>query len=596
MPEYKAPLTDINFILHEVFDVTQLSKMQGFEEATPDMIDAIVGEGARICEDVLFPLNQTGDQEGCHWDDGVVTTPKGFKEAYQTYIENGWTSMVADPEHGGQGLPQIVQVVMEELICSANMSFGMYPGLSKGAYDALNMHASDEIKNLYLPKMVEGTWSGTMCLTEPHCGTDLGQIKTKADPNDDGSYTITGTKIFISAGEHDLTENILHLVLAKLPGAPDTTKGISLFLVPKFNVNDDGSLGDRNTIKCGSIEHKMGIHGNATCVMNLDGAKGFLVGAPNKGMKAMFTMMNMARLAVGMQGLGLAEVSYQNALIYAKDRVQGRALDGMKYPDKTADPIIVHPGVRKDLLYMKSIIEAGRALTYYTGIQEDVAHKHDDDQVRQDAHDWVSLMTPIIKAHLTDMGYEIAGRGMMVYGGHGYIQEWGMEQYARDAKITQIYEGTNGIQALDLVGRKMGQNMGRLLRSFFHPALAFIDENKDHPAVGDYIEPFGKAVSKLQQASLTLAQKGLKNPLEAGAGASDYMRMFGVISLGYMWLLMAKTAHEKMESGEGDQKFYEAKLKTCRYYMQRVLPEHYGAYHALLTGADNLMALDEDQF
>lgn len=596
MPQYKAPIENINFILNDVFSVEDVSKLDGYEEATPDMIEAIIGEGARICEDVLFPLNQSGDQEGCHWDDGVVTTPKGFKEAYKTYIENGWTSMVAHPEYGGQGLPQIVQVVMEEMICSANMSFGMYPGLSKGAYDAIYMHGSEQLKETYLPKLAEGVWSGTMCLTEPHCGTDLGLIKTKAVPKDDGSYELTGTKIFISAGEHDLTENILHLVLAKLPGAPDTTKGISLFLVPKFHVKADGSIGDRNGIKCGSIEHKMGIHANATCVMNLDNATGYLVGKANAGMKAMFTMMNMARLAVGMQGLGLSEIAYQNALVYAKDRVQGRSLDGTKAPDKPADPIIVHPGVRLELLRMKSIIEAGRALTYYTGMREDIAHKHPDADVREEAADWVALMTPVIKAHLTDMGYDIATRAMEVYGGHGFIQEWGMEQYVRDVEITKIYEGTNGIQALDLVGRKMGQNTGRLLRSFFHPALEFIEAHKDHPEIGQYMEAFGKSVSKLQNATVTLGTKGLKNPLEAGAGAKDYLKMFGVISLAYMQLMMAKAAHAKIEAGEGDPKFYDAKLKCCKYYIERVLPEHYSAYHALLTGADNLMALSEDQF
>ena len=596
MPQYKAPVNDMNFVLNEVFKVEDIAKLEGYEEATPDMVEAIIGEGARICEDVLFPLNQSGDQEGCHFDNGVVTTPKGFKEAYNTYIQNGWTSLAAHPEYGGQGLPQIIQVVMEEMICSANMSFGMYPGLSQGAYNAIYQHGSEALKNTYLPKLAEGVWSGTMCLTEPHCGTDLGLIKTKANPNDDGSYNITGTKIFISAGEHDLTENILHLVLAKLPGAPDTTKGISLFLVPKFNVKDDGTVGDRNGVACGSIEHKMGIHANATCVINLDDAIGFLVGKPNEGMKAMFTMMNMARLAVGMQGLGLAEVAYQNALVYAKERVQGRSLDGTKAPEKPADPIIVHPGVRLELMTMKSIIEAGRALTYFTGMQEDIAHKHPDADVRQEAEDWVALLTPVIKAHLTDRGFEICAKALETYGGHGFIQEWGMEQYLRDVEITKIYEGTNGIQALDLVGRKMGQNMGRLLRSFFHPVLEFIEENKDHAEIGQYMEMFGKSVAKLQQASVTLATKGLKNPLEAGAGAKDYMKMFGVISLAYMQLMMAKTAHEKLEAGEGDKSFYDAKLKTAKFYMDRILPEHYSAYHALLTGADNLMALNENQF
>ncbi|MBV1929522.1 MAG: acyl-CoA dehydrogenase C-terminal domain-containing protein [Gammaproteobacteria bacterium] len=602
MPTYNAPLDNIRFVLHDVFNVSELAELPGYEEATPDMIDAIIGEGAKVCEEVLFPLNQSGDNEGCHFEDGVVTAPKGFKEAYQSYIEMGWTGMVSDPVYGGQGLPQIVQVVMEELICSANMSFGMYPGLSKGAYDAVYLHGTDYLKQTYLPKLVEGTWSGTMCLTEPHCGTDLGLIKTKAEPapeiksDGDNVYKISGTKIFISAGEHDLTENILHLVLAKLPDAPDGIKGISLFLVPKFKVNADGTLGERNNVACGSIEHKMGIHGNSTCVMNFDNAQGHLVGEKHKGMKAMFTMMNMARLAVGMQGLGLAEVSYQNALSYAKDRLQGRSLTGVKQPEKPADSLLVHPDVRKNLLTMKSITEGCRALAYWIGIQEDIAQRHPDEQRKQEAHDLVTLLTPVIKSYLTDAGFDITNIGVQIYGGHGFIKEWGMEQYVRDARITQLYEGTNGIQALDLVGRKLGQNMGRLLRRFFHPVQNFLEENMEHEALKDVIPIYYKAFSKLQQASLFIAQKGIKNPDEAGAAATDYQRIFAIIAIGYMWLLMAKTAHEKIQSGEGDVAFYKSKLKTAKFFFERILPEHYSRYHAMLTGSETMMSFTEDEF
>lgn len=598
MPSYKAPMNDIQFILHEMIGVESLSQFEGYEEATRDLVDAVLGEGARMCEEVLHPLNLSGDQEGCtRHDDGSVTTPKGFKDAYSQYIQNGWTGMTADPTYGGQGLPHYLMTVMQEMICSANFSFGMYPGLSHGAYDAIHQHGSDEMKEKYLPKLIEGVWSGTMNLTEPHCGTDLGLIKTKATPNDNGSYNVTGTKIFISAGEHDLTENILHLVLAKLPDAPEGVRGISLFLVPKFLVKDDGSIGARNDVMCGSIEHKMGIHANSTCVMNYDNAKGWLVGQPHKGLRAMFTMMNAARLAVGMQGLGIGEVAYQNALIYAKDRTQGRSLDGTKSPEKTADAIIHHPDVRRMLLTMKSFNEGARLLAFKCGYHIDRAHKATSEQERQFSDDWVSLMTPIIKSYMTDMGTECANIAMQVYGGHGYIAEYGIEQFARDARIAQIYEGTNGIQALDLVGRKMGQNMGRLLRRFFHPAQELIEKNQSNSDISEFVFPFAKAIGKLQQATAHVAQQGMKNPLEAGAASMDYLNMFALTVMAQMWLEMVITAQEKIENGgEQPKAFYETKIKTARFFYMRVLPMVNAKFTAVMSGAAPLMDIDTDQF
>lgn len=596
MPVYSPPSENIRFILHDVLGAESLSELPGFEEVSADLIDQIIEEGGKICEEVLFPINQSGDQEGCTYDNGVVRTPKGFKEAYDTFTEGGWCGLSSDPEYGGMGMPVLLNTVMQEMICSSNMSFGMYPGLSQGAYEALHQFGTDEQKELYLPKLIEGVWSGTMCLTEPHCGTDLGLIKTKADPVDDGSYKITGTKIFISAGEHDLTENIIHLVLAKLPDAPEGVKGISLFVVPKFLANDDGSVGARNGVVCGSIEHKMGIHANSTCVMNFDDATGWLVGEPHKGLKAMFTMMNAARLGVGMQGLGIAEIAYQNGLAYAKDRLQMRSLTGTKAPEKPADPIIVHPDVRRMLLKGKAVTEAGRALAYWTGMNLDIAEKHPDEAKRQEADDLVALLTPIVKAYLTDMGTEIANESLQCYGGHGYIAEWGMEQYVRDARIAQIYEGTNGIQALDLVGRKMGQGFGRLLRRFFHPVQDFIEKHQADEHLQEFIFPLAKSLAKLQQSTAMIAQKGLKNPDEAGAASSDYLRQFALVALAYMWCLMVKTAQEKLEAGEGDKDFYESKIKTARFFMQRMLPEADARFKMVLAGADSLMDIEEDAF
>lgn len=593
MPVYKAPLENMRFVLNDVLNAGQLSGLPGYEQATSDLMDSILEEGAKVCEEVLFPLNQSGDEEGCHFENGKVTTPKGFKEAYETYTQGGWTALSADPNYGGMGMPHLWNFVLMEMVCSANMSFGMYPGLSEGAYRALLHHGSDTLKQIYLPKMVTGEWSGTMCLTEPHCGTDLGLIRTKAIPNTDGSYNISGTKIFISAGEHDLTENILHLVLAKLPDAPEGAKGISLFIVPKFLVDTNAA----NHATCGSIEHKMGIKGSATCVMNFDNSIGWLVGEPNKGLKAMFTMMNAARLGVGMQGLGLAEVSWQNGLAYAKDRLQMRALDGAKFPDKPADPIIVHPDVRKMLLTSKAFCEGARALSYWVGLNLDIAEKHPDPIKRQEADDLVALMTPIVKAYQTDMGFEVANLAVQIHGGHGYIREYGVEQYARDARIAMIYEGTNGIQALDLVGRKMGQNYGRLLRRFFHPVLEFIEANQENPALGEFVFPLAKAFAKLQQAAVQIAMKGLKDPNEAGAASTDFLRMFALVAVGFMWAQMAKVAQEKLNAGDnGKAEFYQSKLKTARFFMERMLPEVESRFRMVMAGAKPLMDMSESEF
>ncbi|WP_454017053.1 acyl-CoA dehydrogenase C-terminal domain-containing protein [Azospirillum sp. Marseille-Q6669] len=596
MPIYKAPLEDVRFVLDEIVGAGKLAELPGYEDATPDLIAQVLEEGAKLCEEVLFPLNQSGDGEGCSFENGVVRTPKGFKEAYATYIEAGWQGLSCDPAYGGQGLPKLVNTMLEEFICSANLSFGMYPGLSLGAYNALSTYGSEELKQRFLGRLVDGTWAGTMCLTEPHCGTDLGLIRTRAVPQKDGSHRITGTKIFISAGEHDLTENILHLVLARLPDAPAGTRGISLFLVPKFLPKDDGTVGPRNGVACGSIEHKMGIKASATCVMNFEDATGWLVGEPHKGMRAMFVMMNAARLAVGIQGLGVAEVSYQNAVAYARERLQGRSLKGTAHPDKPADPIIVHPDVRRNLLTARAYTEGARALGALVGYKLDVAEKHADEKTRKEADEFVQLMTPIVKALFTDIGFESANIAVQVHGGHGFIWETGVEQYVRDARICQIYEGTNGIQALDLVGRKLPQDMGRLLRRFFHPVGAEIEADMETEELAEFVLPLAKAFAKLQQATAVIAQKGMKDPEEAGAAATDYLRLFGLVALGWMWLRMVKAAKTKLAAGDGNAAFLEAKIRTARFYTAKLLPQTNALFVIIMAGSSSLMEMDEAAF
>jgi alkylation response protein AidB-like acyl-CoA dehydrogenase len=592
MTTYKAPLRDFKFVMTELFDVGELAKLPGYEEATPDLFESVLEEGAKLCEEVLLPLNRTGDEEGCSFENGVVRTPKGFKEAYDTFREAGWTALGCDPAYGGQGLPRTLHTFVEEMICATNLAFGMYSALSYGAYNALKEHGSDALKQRYLPKLADGTWTGTMCLTEPHCGTDLGQIRTKADPAANGTYKITGTKIFISAGEHDLADNILHLVLAKIPGGPPGTRGISLFLVPKFLSKEDGALGPRNDMRCGSIEHKMGIKASSTCVMNLDGAEGYLVGEPHKGMRAMFTMMNAARLGVGIQGLGIGEAAYQTARAYAAERLQGRSVAGAKFPEKPADPIIVHPDVRRMLLTMRAWTEGARALATWVAIELDKSGKHPDPAQRAAADDLVSLMTPIVKAMFTDNGFACANLGMQVMGGHGYIREWGMEQLVRDCRITQIYEGTNGIQALDLVGRKLPSHMGRLLRSFFHPVDAYIRARLEKPELGEFVLPLAKAFGRLQQASALVAQKGLADPEEAAAAATDFLRLFGLVAYAYLWSRMAEIALGKAQGP--DAAFYKGKLATARFFMARLLPESTALFAQIGAGAKTLMALEAE--
>ena len=593
MPTYTAPLRDMRFVLNELAGTERLRALPGCEEITSDLVDPVLEEAAKLCSEVLLPLNQSGDIEGCTLENGVVRTPKGFREAYDAFREGGWTSLGADPEYGGQGLPKSVGMLVEEMICSANLAFGMYPGLTHGAYMALDKHGTPEQKATYLPKLTSGEWTGTMCLTEPHCGTDLGLIRTRAVPQADGSYRITGSKIFISAGEHDLADNIIHLVLAKLPDAPPGTRGISLFVVPKFLPTADGRPGPRNGVTCTALEHKMGIKASATCAMAFDDATGWLVGQPHRGLAAMFTMMNEARLGVGVQGLGVAEIAYQNAVSYARDRIQGRALQGTQDPGKPADPILVHPDVRRMLLTQRAMTEGCRALSALAALEHDVSLRHPDPAVRQQADDFVQLMTPIIKAVFTDTGWEAAGLGMQVWGGHGYIRDNGMEQFARDARITQIYEGTNGIQALDLVGRKMGAHGGRYLRSFFHPVLAFIEAAGEDPDMEEFILPLSKAFGRLQQVTAELARKGLGDAFEAGAGATEYLRLFGLTALGYAWARMAQIALQHPEDETG---FYRAKLATARFYMQRVLPETSSLAAKVLAGGETLRAFEDALF
>jgi hypothetical protein len=597
MPTYNAPNRDFRFVINEMLELESYGNMPGFENATEDLINSILEEGGKFTSEVIAPLNQIGDLQGCtRHEDGSVTTPPGFKEAFDQYREAGWGTLTQPEELGGQGLPHVIGFALKEMMSSANQSFGMYPGLTNGAIEAIKAKGTPEQKEMYLPNMVSGQWTGTMNLTEPHCGTDLGMIRTKAEPQADGSYRITGTKIFISAGEHDMAENIIHLVLAKTPGAPDSSKGISLFVVPKFLVNDDGSLGERNGVSCGSIEHKMGIHGNATCVLNYDDAIGWMVGEENKGLAAMFIMMNEARLGTGMQGYAQAEVAYQNAVAYALDRRQGRALTGPAEPDERADPIIVHPDVRRMLMDAKVFTEGSRAFCLWTALLADLSEKAPTEEERVKAHDMLSLVTPVIKGYSTDKGYETATNMQQVFGGHGYIEEWGMSQFVRDARIAQIYEGANGIQAMDLCGRKLGQKGGATIQAFF----AMIDEEiaaaKDNEALADIATRLEKALGEQKAATMWFMQNGMANPNNLGAGAHHYMHIMGIVILGFMWLKMAKVAAAKLAAGSDDKAFYEAKLVSARYYAERLLPDAGALRRKLEAGSEAMMALSEDAF
>lgn len=596
MPQYKAPLRDMQFVLHEVLQVPQdFAQMPRFAEIDADTINAVLEEGAKFCEHVIFPLNKSGDEEGCQHDktSQAVTTPKGFKQAYQQYIEGGWAALACEPEYGGQGLPQTLNQAFFEMANSANQAWTMYPGLTHGAYECLHAHGTEEQKKLYLPKLTSGEWTGTMCLTEPHCGTDLGLLRTKAEPIGDGSYKISGQKIFISSGDHDMAENIVHLVLARLPDAPTGTKGISLFVVPKFLVQADGTIGARNPISCNGIEHKMGIHANATCQMYLEGAQGWLVGEPNKGLQAMFVMMNAARLAVGVQSLGLSEVAYQNAVAYAKDRLQMRSLSGTKAPDKPADPIIVHPDVRKMLLTARAYVEGGRALAYFAALQIDRELHHPDEQVRKDAADLLALLTPITKAFLTDNGWIATSNCLQVYGGHGYIAEWGMEQFVRDARINMIYEGTNTIQSLDLLGRKVLMDNGARLKKFGQLVQDFIEEEGVKEEMQEFINPLADLGDKVTKLTMELGMKAMSNQDEVGGAAVDYLRVCGHLVFAYFFARMARVALDKQNSGDP---FYAAKLHTARFYFQRLLPETAFAIRAARSGVANLLAMPEELF
>ncbi|GFM51571.1 acyl-CoA dehydrogenase [Pseudomonas cichorii] len=592
MADYKAPLRDMRFVLNEVFEVSRLwAQLPALSETVDaETVDAILEEASKVCSKTIAPLSRNGDEEGCHWNDTVVTTPAGFPEAYRTYAEGGWVGVGGNPDFGGMGMPKVVSAQVEEMLNSGSLAFGLYPMLTTGACVSINTHASEELKAIYLPNMYSGIWCGSMCLTEAHAGTDLGIIRTKAVPQADNSYKITGSKVFITGGEHDLTENIIHLVLAKLPDAPAGPKGISLFLVPKFMVNEDGSLGERNTVSCGSIEHKMGIQASATCVMNFDDAVGYLIGEPNKGLAAMFTMMNYERLGVGIQGLASGVRSYQNAVEYARDRLQSRAPTGAQNKDKVADPIIVHPDVRRMLLTMKAFNEAGRAFSSYVALQLDIAKFSEDEAARQRADDLVALLTPVAKAFLTDIGLETTVHGQQVFGGHGYIREWGQEQLVRDVRITQIYEGTNGIQALDLVGRKIVGSNGAFYQLFADEVQAFISESDS--SLAEFTKPLGAALNMLNELTRWVMDRARSNPNEIGAASVEYLHLFGYTAYAYMWAKMAKAALGK----EGQEEFYASKLGTARFYFARLLPRIHSLDASVRAGSESLFLMEASQF
>ncbi|MAM89234.1 acyl-CoA dehydrogenase C-terminal domain-containing protein [Allohahella sp. A8] len=597
MVEYKAPLRDISFVMNELLHVeNHYSELPSAEMTSPDVVEAIIQEGAKFCEGVLSPLNAVGDSEGCTWSEDGVKTPTGFKEAYKQFVEGGWPSMTGPEEFGGQGMPESLGLVMSEMVGTANWSWGMYPGLSHGAFNTIEQHGTAEQKAAYLPKLVSGEWTGTMCLTEPHCGSDLGTLRCKAEPTADGAYAITGTKIFISSGEHDMAENIVHICLARLPGAPQGTKGISLFIVPKFNVDADGNIGDRNAVKCGSIEHKMGIHGNSTCVMNFDGAKGFLIGPENKGLNCMFTFMNVARLGTAIQGLGAAELSFQGALTYAKDRLAMRSLSGTKNPDGIADPIIVHPDVRRMLLTQKAFAEGARAMIYFAAMKGDLVKDSASEEIRREADEMLGFLTPIAKAFLTEVGYEASNLGMQVYGGHGFISEWGMEQIVRDTRIALMYEGTTGIQALDLLGRKVLMTQGESLKRFTKLIHTFCKENEGNELAKEYVEPLAKLNKEWGELTTKIGMAAMKNRDEVGAASVDYLMYSGYASMAYFWARMGLLAKQKLEAGTEEKAFYTAKVQTSQFYFKRLLPRTQAHATAAVAGAESLMDMDAEHF
>lgn len=597
MPQYKAPLRDIRFVMNELLDYqAHYRSVPGGEEASADVVDAIIDEGAKFCENVLSPLNAIGDSEGCTLQGDVVKTPTGFKEAYAQYVEGGWPSLPHESAWGGQGLPESLGTPLSEMASTANWAWSMYPALSHGAMNTLAAHGTDEQKQLYLTKLISGEWTGTMCLTESHCGTDLGLLRTRAEPRDDGSYTITGSKIFISAGDHDMAENIVHIVLARLPGAPSGTKGISLFIVPRHLVNGDGEVGEHNAVQCGSLEHKMGIHGNATCVLNFDGAQGFLIGPPNRGLNCMFTFMNSARLGTAMQGLAHSELAFQGALAYAKERLQMRALSGAKNPDGPADPIIVHPDVRRMLLTQKAFAEGGRMLLYYAAQLLDTAQRSSAESERNIADDKLAFLTPIAKAFLTETGFESANHGVQVFGGHGYIREWGMEQNVRDSRISMLYEGTTGIQALDLLGRKVLGTQGEALKTFVTEVGTDCQRHAKNPGLAPFVQALSTVLSEWSEITQQLGVKAMKNPEEVGAASVDYLMYSGYVMLAWFWLRAAAVAAEITESGEDVTGFYAAKISVAKFYFSRILPRTSSLKTTMLSGCDNLLELDAEHF